>query len=440
MPGVSSPGDGGRRSVFSRWRSILVIGLLGLAIGFGWGVADQPRYRATAGVAVESDSQGSDRSRLERFAQRGESEEVATEAAGLLGDDVPGADLLSDVVVKPSPKGGAVIVAATSESPDYATAAANGYAEALVEVEGDPLALGAAAQIPSAPIEERSAGLYAAIGLLLGLLIGLVVALAMTLAGRRAGPGRAASGHRDEHPDEAFPGADPAVDLADRLGVPLLGYLPEADARMLRAASGTIDLPSDQLDDLRGIVSALDLGRGTSPGSVGVLALGAGDLGAYVAIGLTTAAADETQSAILVDADLSRPALAGWLGVAPGPGLAEYLNGDAAPRDVLRTVRAEVAAAETPAGFACVPAGLPRPGASIRNDRFRGLVGRLSRAYDVAVYTSAQPLDGGEAGFLAGLVDAVVVVVGSAVADEDVVRAGDVLSAFEVAGVVSCEP
>ena len=164
------------------WRTILALGLLGLILGFGWGVADQPVYRATAGVAVESDSQGADGSRLERFAQRGESERVAAVAAGLLGGDVAGADLLSDVTVEPAPGGGAVIVAATSESPDYAAAAADGYAEALVDVEGDPLALGASASIPSEPYENRSALLSAALGLLAGLVLGLIVAVLMALS------------------------------------------------------------------------------------------------------------------------------------------------------------------------------------------------------------------------------------------------------------------
>jgi hypothetical protein len=171
------------------WRTILSFGLLGLILGFGWGIADQPLYRATAGIAVESDSQGADRAGLERLAQRGESEQVASKAAGLLGGDVAGADLLADVAVTPAPEGGAVVVTATSESPDYAAAAADGYAEALVKVEGDPVALGASASIPSQPYENRSAPLSAAIGLLVGLALGVVVAVAVVFSGRRSDPG-----------------------------------------------------------------------------------------------------------------------------------------------------------------------------------------------------------------------------------------------------------
>ena len=87
-------------------RIVAVLALLGALLGFGWGIADQPSWRATATVVVASDSSGSDRARLERFAQRAQSEEVATRAAGLLGNDVPGADLLANVNDRPAPRGG----------------------------------------------------------------------------------------------------------------------------------------------------------------------------------------------------------------------------------------------------------------------------------------------------------------------------------------------
>jgi uncharacterized protein involved in exopolysaccharide biosynthesis len=180
--------DGEHRSLLSHWRLIFALGLLGLVLGGAWGVADEPVYRATAGVAVESDSQGADEARLERFAQRGESDEVATQAAGLLGDDVPGADLLSETSVQPAPQGGALIVSASSETPDFASAVANGVAAALVQVEGDPLALGATASIPTSPSEDRSAIRWAASGLLIGLIVGLIVAAGLSWSSRRRNP------------------------------------------------------------------------------------------------------------------------------------------------------------------------------------------------------------------------------------------------------------
>jgi hypothetical protein len=172
---LSTRDAGGPDPAPAGWRIVLALALVGTALGFGWGIADQPRWRASATVAVESDSQGSDRARLERFAQRGESERVATRAAGLLGNDVPGADLLADVTVRPAPQGGFVVIEATADAPDVAAAAADGFQRALVDVEGEPLALGSAATIPGAPIGDRSAALWAAIGMAAGALLGLLV-------------------------------------------------------------------------------------------------------------------------------------------------------------------------------------------------------------------------------------------------------------------------
>jgi tyrosine-protein kinase len=432
--------DGGRPSVSSHWRTILALGLLGLLLGFGWGIADQPVYRATAGVAVESDSQGSDRARLERFAQRGGSERVATKAAGLLGGDVAGADLLADVEVKPSPKGGAVIVVAKSESPDYAAAAADGYAEAIVKVEGDPLALGSTASIPSAPFENRSAPLSAGIGLLAGLLLGMAVATALTLAERR----------RRDQPLEPIvssfgdgvgtePERDPVADLADRLGAPLLGCVSGADIAIDGGESGTISVAAGRLDDLRSAVTRLGIASGNGPGSIAVMAVGDDAVGAGVATGLSLAAAEAELRVLLVEADVAEPVLHGRLGIAPEPGLCDYVEGAASPRDVLRTVRAEIE--DDPAvGFACVPAGRAGPASSIRGHRFTSLVGQLSRVYELVVYTSPPVLAGEEAEGLAELVDAVLLVVGATAEDDDLERAGAALSATAVAGVFACEP
>ena len=61
---MTAAGDAGGSDP-AAWRILIALALIGAALGFAWGVADQPRYRATATVAVESDSQGSDQARLE---------------------------------------------------------------------------------------------------------------------------------------------------------------------------------------------------------------------------------------------------------------------------------------------------------------------------------------------------------------------------------------
>jgi len=394
------------------WRTILALGLLGLILGFGWGIADQPIYTATAGVAVESDSHGADTARLERFAQRGESAKVATKAAGLLGDDVAGADLLSDISVRPAPGGGAVIVRATSESPDYAAAAADGYAQALVDVEGDPLALGESASIPSSPSENRSAPRSAAIGLLAGLLFGLVVAIVIART-RRPAQGAETTGRTD--PGET---AEEAGDGGAGPGAPMLG----------------------SLGDLPAVASRLGLGVGSAsaPESIAIAAVGDGSAGPDAAVGLAEEAAERGLRVLLVEADLAAPILASRLGVAPEPGLTDYLEGAASPREVLRTVRSEPGSGA--AGFACVPAGAPGGDASIRGHRFVSLVGRLSRVYDLVIYSSPPVLAGEDAEALAGLVDAVIFAVAAGAGDDELEAAAEALRPARIAGLIACHP
>jgi len=248
---------GGSDPAPAAWRILIALALIGAALGLAWGVADQARYRATATVAVESDSQGSDQARLERFAQRGESDEVATRAAGLLGNDIPGADLLADVSVRPSPRGGFLIVTADADAPDVAAAAADGFQRAIVAVEGDPLALGAAATIPATPFENRSAPLWAAIGLAAGLLLGLIVVAVLRLSRRhRAVPGgdpAPGAGPADAAWSSGFPapdappverGGDVAARFAERLGATVAELHPGPDGAIVSERDGVAIAPA----------------------------------------------------------------------------------------------------------------------------------------------------------------------------------------------------
>jgi Mrp family chromosome partitioning ATPase len=425
------------RSVLSRWRLIFTLALLGLALGFGWGIADKPLYRATATVAVESDSQGAEEARLERFAQRGESDEVATKAAGLLGDDVAGADLLSTLAVRPAPQGGALILSATSESPDLAVAAADGFAEALVEVEGDPLALGAAAELPSTPAENRPAGLCAAVGLLIGALLGLIAAAALSISARRVRASKRAAVGPGGPGAETSP-RDPLSEFAAGLGADLIGAFAGSGRGVGEDPSGVLSLGGDDLEAARYIADRIGLGEEPGPRSIAVVEVGHSGNGSSAAACLATAAADLGGRVLLVEADLGEPDLAARLGIATAPGLHDYLDGGASPSEVLRTVRVAVDGGDLNATvtFACVPAGRPGPGASIAGLRFEGLAGRLARVYDLVVYLAPPVPGGGDAEAISELVDGVVVLVDVDAPPETLDPARDQLSAERVLGVV----
>jgi Mrp family chromosome partitioning ATPase len=401
------------------WRLVLVLTLIGLAIGFGWGIADRPVYRATATVVVESDSQGSDPARLGRFAERGESEAVARRATAILGRDVPGADLLADTTVTPARSGGLLIVSAEAEAPDVAAAAADGLARALVAVEGDPLALGAAATIPAGPVEDRSAGRWAGIGGMVGLLIGLIV----------VGVGR-----RERRPTGAADGPAPAAEPPRWLGAGrdarIIELGPDPARALATDESGAFAIAPEAVPDAGMLADSIGIRSGSGPRSLAVVPAAA-DAGAVeLAAVLAIAAAGAGRRVLVVEADLHRPALATRLEVAPAPGLADYLAGDAAPRQVLRTVAA------LPAGFASIPAGDRAAGIGITGSRFAALVDRLTRAYELVICVAPPLLGSDDAAAVGEIVDAVVVASGPG-GQADLDRAADLLRGAPVWALVT---
>lgn len=438
---MTAAGDAGGSDP-AAWRILIALALIGAALGFAWGVADQPRYRATATVAVESDSQGSDQARLERFAQRGESDEVATRAAGLLGNDVPGADLLADVSVRPSPRGGFLIVTAAADAPDVAAAAADGFQRAIVAVEGKPLALGAATKIPATPFENRSAPLWAAIGLAAGLLVGLIVVAVLRLSRRRrAAPGgdpAPGAGPTDASWSAGFPAPDgPAVEsdgdvaarFAERLGAAVAEVHAGPDGAIVSGRDGVALAPAAS-PDVGMLADRLTLRAAGGPRSVALTAVGAGADAVGLAAALAVAAAGAGRRVLLVDADLSGGELAGRLGVAPAPGLHDYLEGLAAPQAVLRGI-------EAGGGFAAVPAGSAGPVASVAGERFSELVGRLARAYELVLYAAPPLLGSEDADAVVEVVDVVVPLVGPGARPGEADQAAELLEGISVETVVA---
>ncbi|GIK77522.1 MAG: hypothetical protein BroJett022_12120 [Actinomycetes bacterium] len=401
---MSAPGRG------AGWRTVLVLTLVGAAAGFAWGIADRPVYRAAATVAVESDSEGADRARLERFAQRGESAAVARRAAAILGRDVPGADLLADVSVEPGPAGGFLVVGAESAAPDVAAAAADGYARALVATEGDPLALGAAPAVPGEPLTDRPAGPWAGIGAVAGLLAGLL-AVAAT---RREPPRGSRQGAAARRPAAG----DGIVDFD-------FGLLGDA-------GSGALAIAPAAVADAGMLADRLGVRSGAGARSLAVVPVNALAPAVEVAATLAIAAAGAGRRALVVESDLDGPTLADRLGVEPSPGLAEYMAGDAAPRDVLRAVAAQ------PAGFACVPAGNGSAG-GLPGPRFADLAARLARAYDLVAHVTP-PIDGGGGEAVAALFDDVVVVAGPAGGGAELGRAAARLGGDQVRALVRARP
>jgi Mrp family chromosome partitioning ATPase len=392
-------------------RIALAFGLAGLLAGFLWGIADVSRYTATAGVVVPPDNgQEVDRAELARVAARAQSNRVATAASGALGGDVAGADLLAEVDVVPAPRSGGVVVRATADAPDIAAATADGYADAIVSEGGDRLERGAQAAVPGEPSENRSAVKWSAIGLVAGLLAGGLVALLVSRRRRRPAPRtraitEPAAGPAPEAPPAADGVEDAVPNLAGAFGGPVLRARIDPGRLLSRSPAGRLGLDPEGAAAIEVLADDLELGAESAPERLAVLAAEP-DAGApEVALALAIAAAELGLTVIAVDADPAEPMLADLAGVEGAPGLADYLEGEAGPRDVLRAV---------PLGggrsFVCLPAGerRGRSAEEIGGGRLGGLLARLPRVYDLVLVAGPPVADDGAAAALAGRADGAV--------------------------------
>ena len=106
------------------------------------------------------------------------------------------------------------------------------------------------------------------------------------------------------------------------------------------------------------------------------------------AVGLATVATAAGRRAALLECDLTRPRLAADLGLSGGPGLHEYLRGEASAPQILQPlVLAGPAAAGAVAPLTCIVAGAPSPEGRdlLAGGDFAHAISKLRGAYDLVV-------------------------------------------------------
>lgn len=107
-----------------------------------------------------------------------------------------------------------------------------------------------------------------------------------------------------------------------------------------------------------------------------------------VALGLAAATLAEGRRVALIECDLAAPGLAGTLGLAPDPGLHEYLTGEVESAEILQPlVLAGPASGRAVEPLACIVAGQPQesPVTLLDSDRCDQAIEKLRHAYDLLV-------------------------------------------------------
>jgi Mrp family chromosome partitioning ATPase len=128
-----------------------------------------------------------------------------------------------------------------------------------------------------------------------------------------------------------------------------------------------------------------------------VLVTGAEEAAAStVAVALAGVAAASGMATAVIECDVEHPRLAADLGLAPTPGLHEYLRWEAKPGDIVQPLALAGSAASTEAGsLACIVAGRSSEKAStlLGLGSFRHMTAKLRNAYDLVILLGP-PLEG----------------------------------------------
>jgi Mrp family chromosome partitioning ATPase len=127
-----------------------------------------------------------------------------------------------------------------------------------------------------------------------------------------------------------------------------------------------------------------------------VLITGAEEAAPTAAVALAGVAAAAGVPTAVVECDIEHPHLADDLGLAPAPGLHEYLRWEAQPAEIVQPLALAGSAASTEAGsLACVVAGRPSEKARtlLGLGSFRHMTAKLRNAYGLVVLLGP-PLEG----------------------------------------------
>lgn len=207
-----------------------------------------------------------------------------------------------------------------------------------------------------------------------------------------------------------------AADVEEHLDPPIVGHLrtaalgktpfPSSDKKR-RQLTGDEDLEPFRI--LRMNLEFLDPDR--SNRSVLVTSPLPEEGKSTIAIGLAWAEAMTGRRTLLVDCDLRRPTVHTRLELPSGPGLTEYLLGEAEPADILRTVPAGQRSGAEVQQLVCIPAGrtVVDHAELLGSERFRAFLEQVGAVYDRVIIDSAPLLPVSDTLALLPLADTILI-------------------------------
>ena len=252
-----------------------------------------------------------------------------------------------------------------------------------------PASIVSPAAAPATPVSPRPVR-DTLLGLLLGLTAGALLAFARDSLDRRLRK---------------------VAQIRDELRLPVVGHLrDDALGRTIVTSNGKPALTDADFEAFRIMRTNLDfLDVDARLKTVAVTSALPEEGKSTVACSLACAYAMAGKRTLVVECDLRRPTLAHKLGLREGPGLSDYLAGEAEPQQVLQTVALPGAQAPLVAITAGTPS--PRPAELLGSRRFGAFLGEVAAAYDVVLLDTTPLLSVVDTLELVPQVDGVVVCV-----------------------------
>lgn len=364
------------------WVLIALASVLGVVAGAGVSLVTPPEYQSRTQVYISVSSSSDTTSELVQgasFSRQIVSSYVNVIKTSVVLDPVVdeldldmAASELGTHITAASPKDTALInITVSSTSPKQAAEIANAVGESfkeLVQTEFEPdsesnvsLVTASTTQVgvePSSPVSPNTK-MNILLGLLVGFAVGVGIAFLRTVLGVRVRSLR---------------------DVKEVTDKPIIGRIIE-DADIKTQPLAIKNKPESPVADsfraLQTNLQFLNVGRDSSVFVISSSKPGAGK--SITAANLSIALAESGSRVALIEADLRRPHLSGYLGIKSGAGLTDILIGDADLNEVLqRWDNTELY---------CLPAGRipPNPSELLGSEEMDKIISKLEESFDYVI-------------------------------------------------------
>lgn len=370
---------GALAAVRKRWWLVLVAFLLVTGLFVALSRSAVPTYRASASLffSATGSSSATDlnqgatytQGQMLSFAELATMPVVLGPVIDDLDLDVTAKELARSISATTTRDSVILTITAVSEDPEHAADLANAVALQLTEAVADlsPQDETGQARVVATVVAEATPSQYAfapntkrnaMAGAVAGVVLGALAALLWSVLDTRV-----------RTPEQ----------VESATGATVLGRISRSKRGATILSTTTKGALAEDVRRLRANVHFLAVkGRALS---VVVTSSVAGEGKSTVAVNLAVTLAESGERVLLVDADLRRPAVAGYLGLERGAGLTDVLIGEAEPDDVLQPVLDNldvIASGATP----------PNPSDLVSRPAFGEMLAELQTRYDVILLDS----------------------------------------------------